>query len=234
MPSPPVRTTPVAIAARTHFGPAPMTRPPAWAGPALAALGLAVPLLYYGTQAAAAPFFPGATFVGTTASELGSDRSTNPAVFNAGIMTLGGVTLAAAVGFGLALRRLGAGWAVTGLTAAAVALNGVQTLWAGWYPMPDPRHGGHPAFVAGMLALPGLLTLAVWRRTRSPAVRGYFVATLLLLALMVPVMTRRTGLDVEAYRGLVQRVFTLAIFPPVGVAAMVLARRLRELARPGG
>ena len=46
---------------------------------------------------------------------------------------------------------------------------------------------------------------------------------------MVPLMRGMTGLDAHAYRGLLQRVFTLAIFPPIGVAAYVLARRLSAL-----
>ena len=59
-------------------------------------------------------------------------------------------------------------------------------------------------------------------------VRAYFAATLVLLAVMVPVMSGVSGLDTHAYRGLVQRVFTLAVFPPIGVAAFVLARRVWE------
>jgi len=197
---------------------------------ALAALrlGFAVPFLYYGIQAAAAPSFPDFSLVGTTASELGSDRSERPAVFNAGIIVLGAVTLVAAVGFLLALRRLGAHPLLAWATGVAVALNGLQTLWAGIFPLPDPRHGGHPAFVVGMLLLPALLAVATWRRTRSRVVRAYFAATLVLLAVMVPVMSGVSGLDMHAYRGLVQRVFTLAVFPPVGVAACVLARRVGE------
>jgi len=70
--------------------------------------GVLVPFAYYGIQAAAAPYFPGFSFVGTTASELGSDLSRRPAVFNAGIMAMGAATLVAAAGFFFGLRRIGA------------------------------------------------------------------------------------------------------------------------------
>jgi hypothetical protein len=186
-------------------------------------LGVLVPFVYYGIQAAAAPFFPNFSFVGTTASELGSDLSRHPAVFNAGIMSLGVITLLASVGFLAALRRTGVSPVLAPLVAADLALNGVQTLWAGLHPLPDPRHGGYPVFVAGMLALPVLITLSLWRRA-SPRLRAYLVATLLLLAAMVPIFTGLTGIDRHAYRGLIQRVFTLTIFPPIGVAAWVLGR----------
>ena len=188
--------------------------------------GVAVPFVYYGLQALAAPFFPGFTILRTTASELGSDLTPYGGLFNAGIMAQGALTLVAALGFFAALRRLGGNAILAGLTAAAVAMNGVQTLWAGYFPMPDPRHGGHPVFIVAMLLVPVLLPVALWRRG-GPGLKAYFVATLALLAAVFPLMSGVSGLDTNAYRGLLQRVFTLAIFPPIGVAAYSLARQLR-------
>jgi len=190
-------------------------------------LGVLVPFVYYGIQVAAAPYYPSFSFVGTTASEMGSTNSRHPAVFNAGIMALGVLSLLTSVGYFLALRRVGVSAILTLLTSADIALNGVQTLWAGMHPLPDPRHAGHPVFVTGMLALPVLITLSLWRRA-SPRLRAYFVATLLLLATMIPIFTGLTNIDRAAYRGLIQRVYTLTVFPPVAVGAWVLARRVRE------
>ena len=61
--------------------------------------GVAVPFLYYGSQAAAAPFFPGFSFLGTTASELGSELSRHPAIFNDGSILQGIACLVASFGF---------------------------------------------------------------------------------------------------------------------------------------
>ena len=69
--------------------------------------GIAVPCLYYAVQALAAPFFPEFSFVGTTASELGSDRSSRPAIFNFGTVLLGVAWLIASVGFFRAFQPLG-------------------------------------------------------------------------------------------------------------------------------
>ena len=190
--------------------------------------GVAVPIIYYGIQALAAPFFPGFSILQTTASELGSDRTEYAPVFNAGIMLQGAASLAGAAGFFSALRRLGGNSALAALTAGAVAMSGVQTLWAGYFPMPDARHGGHPAFIVAMVLLPVLLAAALWRHG-GPALKAYLVGTLLLLAAVFPLMTGLSGLDTHAYRGLLQRVFTLAIFPPIGVGAFVLAWRIRRL-----
>ena len=41
-------------------------------------------------------------------------------------------------------------------------------------------------------------------------------------------------LPIMEYRGLLQRMFTLAIFPPIGVAAYALAGRIRQGSRRSG
>jgi hypothetical membrane protein len=189
-------------------------------------LGVLVPFVYYGTQAVAAPFFPNFSFVGTTASEMGSSLSRHPAIFNTGIIALGVITLLTSLGYLLALRHVGVDPALALVTSADIALNGVQMLWAGLHPLPDPRHAGYTVFVAGMVALPVLIILSLWRRA-SPPLRAYFVATLLLLAAMVPVVSGVTGIDRRTYRGIIQRLYTLTTFPPIAIGAWALERRLR-------
>jgi hypothetical protein len=56
--------------------------------------------------------------------------------------------------------------------------------------------------------------------------KGYFVATIGLLLVMFPVMSGMTGLDTHTDRGLSKRIFALTVFPPIGVGAFVLARRI--------
>ena len=77
-----------------------------------------------------------------------------------------------------------------------------------------------------MTLLPFLLTLTTWRQTNSRLAHNYFLATCLLLLAMVPIMSGITGLDTHHYRGLIQRIFTLTVFPPIAVAAHILCRRL--------
>jgi hypothetical membrane protein len=192
-------------------------------------LGITVPFLYYGLQLLAAPFYPHFSFVRTTASELGSDLSPCDWIFNIGIIIEGVVTLIAAVGFLRAFWRLGARRVLALLASIAVAINGFQCLWAGLHPLPDPRHGGHTVVVIAMVLLPILLTATMWRLSDSRLLKTYLIATLVLLAAMFPIMSGLTGIDRYAYRGLLQRVFTLTVFPPIGVAAYVLAKRMKAL-----
>jgi hypothetical membrane protein len=203
-------------------------------GITLAALGcgIATPVLYYGVQLVAAPSFPDFSFLGTTASELGSDRSTRPWIFNTGAILTGLAALVAAVGFLRALGQLGANLILTWLTSFVIVATGLSSLWAGIFPMPDLRHGGHPSLLFAMLSVPFLIAATLWRLSASRAVKAYFVATIVLLLIMVPVMMGVIGLDTHDYRGLLQRVFALTVFVPIGVGAFVLARRIN--AAPAG
>jgi hypothetical membrane protein len=193
--------------------------------------GVAVPFLYYGAQAIAAPFFPGFSFLGTTASELGSDHSAHPFLFNGGAILLGVAGLVAAVGFFRAFRLLGTHPILAWLTSIALAVSGLSSLWAGCFPLPDPRHAGHPAFLIAMLSLPPFLAVAIWRRGHV-ALNCYLLANLFPLAVMIPIMSGVTALDTHIYRGLLQRIFALTVFLPIGVAAYVLATRTKALASP--
>jgi glucan biosynthesis protein C len=193
----------------------------------LLGVGVAIPFLYYGVQLAAAPFFPGFSLLVNTASELGSDRSTHPSIFNDGVLITGIALLCGSIGILLALKTLGTNMILAGFACIVVAITGLATLWAGLFPLPDPRHAGHPALLIAMLAVPFAMTAALWKLGISAPLKAYFLATFVLLALMVPVMSGMTGIDMAAYRGICQRVFALTVFPPIGVAAQVLGSRIK-------
>jgi hypothetical membrane protein len=185
--------------------------------------GIAVPFFYYGIQGIAAPFFPGFSFLSTTASELGSDRSTHPEIFNTGVILVGVATLLASVGFLRALRHLGTSPILAWFVFVTIAVTGLTSLWAGIFPLPDPRHGGHPSLLVVMILLPFVLAVSLWTLGVSWPVKAYLAATVGLLLVMVPVMSGMTGLDTHAYRGLFQRIFALTIFLPIGVGSYILA-----------
>ena len=127
-----------------------------------------------------------------------------------------------------ALRRLGGNPALVTLTSAAVAVTSVQALWAGYFPLPDPRHGGHLHVIVAMVLLPVLLSAALWRHG-GRGLKAYLVATLILLGAVTLLRSGLSGLTKYEYRGLLQRVSMLTVFPPIGVGAWVLVRRLRRL-----
>jgi hypothetical membrane protein len=194
-------------------------------------MGMTVPLLYYGIQIVAAPYFPGYSFTSQAASLLGSDRSTHPSIFNAGVIATGIATLGAALGFFRALRRLGANPILTWITSIALVGTAISTLWAGYFPLPDARHSGHPAMLIAMILLPFLLTAVLWKERDARLLKAYLVANILLLIVMIPIMSGMTGLDTRSYSGLFQRIFAFTVFPPIAVSALFLAQRIKVSAR---
>jgi hypothetical membrane protein len=190
-------------------------------------LGMSVPFLYYGIQVVAAPYFPEYSFMSQAASLLGSDRSTRPSIFNAGVIATGIATLFAALGFFHALRRLGASPILTWATSIALVGTAIASVWAGYFPLPDPRHGGHPALLFAMILLPFLLTATLWKERNARLLKAYLIATILLLIIMIPIMSGISGVNTRSYSGLLQRIFAFTVFPPIAVCSVFLASRIK-------
>jgi hypothetical membrane protein len=189
-------------------------------------LAMAVPFLYYGTQVVAAPFFPDYSFMRQPASLLGSNLSTRPLIFNAGVIATGLATLVAVPGFFVGFQNVGANRFLTWITCLALLGTAISSLWAGYFPLPDPRHVGHPALLIAMILLPFLLTATLWKVRNAWPLKVYLGATIALLIAMIPVMSGATGLDTRSYSGLLQRIFAFTVFPPIAVCGFFLTRRI--------
>src|SRR5687768_11956982 len=70
--------------------------------------GVAIPILYFGSVALAAVFYPGFSVVRQFASELGTPEAPHPEILNVGIILVGVATLMATMGYWRVLPRLGA------------------------------------------------------------------------------------------------------------------------------
>ncbi len=187
-------------------------------------MGIAVPLLYFGVQLIAAPFYPGYSFLRQPASALGSDLSTYPAILNIGAIITGVITLVASLGFLRALRLIGTHPVIAWLTCLALVSSGLASIWAGVFHMPDPRHNSGPLGV-GTFLLPVLFAAAFWKRKDARMLKFYLVANLLLMVALVPIMSGATGVNMSSYGGLLQRIAALTLFPPIGVVAFFLLRK---------
>ncbi|KRD39050.1 hypothetical protein ASE35_01355 [Lysobacter sp. Root916] len=190
------------------------------------ACAIAVPFVYYATQLIAAPFFPDYSFLRQAASTLGSDSAPLPWIFNSGAVLTGIATLIGAAGIAAALRRLGRPPLAIALVTLALLINAVVSIKAAYFPLPHPRHGSGPLMI-GILLFSSFMILALWSLERSGAIKRYLLATNLWILALIPFMAHWTGLDTRACTGLLQRLATLAIYPPIGIAAWYLARRLR-------
>ncbi len=141
---------------------------------ALLVAAVLVPCAYFGAQLLAAPYFPHYSVLATTASELGSDRSSHPAILNTGAVLTGLLAFAGSAGLAMALPRVGASRLAAFALAFCLASTGLAACWAGWHPLPSPRHD--PGMLAvGMFVAPLAAVWASWRLHAYRALRVLLV-----------------------------------------------------------
>lgn len=180
---------------------------------------IASPLFTLSTQPVAAPFYPQYSFTQDTASMLGTTESHHPLIFNLGAMLTGAAALVGAFALFGALRTVT--WkTLAALVALSLVANGVLSVKAGMFPMPDPRHASWQFLMPAILATPLLLLVALWRQ--GVGLRAYLLCNIVALMLMVPLMLHRMApLFAE---GTTQRLSAVVVFVPVGVAGYALVR----------
>lgn len=188
-------------------------------------IGILVPFLYFGTQIIAALFYPDYSFLSMPASLLGSDLARYPLIFNMGAMITGIATLIASLGFLSAFKYIHVNPILAWLASIALVLNGIASLWAGFFTLPDPRHGSNP-FTLGIFLFPVLLLAALWTRPDARQIKIYLIVANLLFFMLIPIMSGMTGLDTGAYQGLLQRIAALIFFPPISVGAWYLLKHI--------
>lgn len=187
--------------------------------------GIAAPFLYFGAQLIAAPFYPGYSFLSQVASELGSDKAPMPWILNTGIFLTGFATLAAAYGYLKGLLAGDTNRFLAWICAVMLALSSIGTIKAGVYPMPDPRHSSGGFLGVTMLLFPILLLACLWPRRDAKTLKVHLGLSILVILCCIPVVSGRISIDQNSYKGLVQRIFALAVFPPVATGAAYLLRR---------
>lgn len=184
------------------------------------AFAVAMPIVYFGTQLVAAPFYPHYSFTQQAASMLGSPYSRFPWIFNTGAMLTGICALVGSYGLFRALRARG-GLVVSLLVSISVLVIGITSFKAGLYPLPDPRHSSWQFLTAFIILLPFVLLLAAWRIRASIALRTYLLVSLLLLLALIPCMSHAVHIP-GLGSGILQRLLAVVTFLPVGVVAYAL------------
>lgn len=186
-------------------------------------LGIAVPILYFGTLLLAASTWPGYSHRTRYASELGGPEAPMPWVFNGGITLMGIVCLGAAVGFARALRELTAQRAPSALAGVFLALFAVSMIMGGLFPMPNPLHGGFGLAFALPLA-PLAMALALRVDAGAGRLRMFLWVSAAFMVAVLAIMMGVGQLVTRQNVGAWQRLNALAMFPWIGIAAWSLRR----------
>jgi len=179
-----------------------------------------MPIIFFGTQIAAAPFYPGYSFSQQSISMLGTSFSQRPWIFNAGETLTGVTALAAALGLFQVFRRK-TNFLVSCLIGFAVACIGIMAIKAGTFPMPDPHHNSWELLQNFIIITPHLMLLGLWKQKRSSGLQTYLLLCIALLVLLVP-LSARIG------RGTLQRLISAGTLVPVGVVGFSFWRELRR------
>lgn len=179
---------------------------------------VATPILYFGTQIAAAPFYPGYNFSRLSVSMLGTRFSRHPWIFNLGEMLAGFAALAGAVGLFQSFRSK-THFLLSGLIALSVSSTGIMTLKAGMFPLPDPRHNSWGLLFNFTILIPFLMLIGLWKQGHRAGLRAYLISSIGLLLLLIP-MIPWLG------HGTLQRLISVATLVPVGVVGFFFLREL--------
>ncbi len=192
------------------------------------AVGILIPIVYYGAQLIAIPYAKDYNFVRQVASELGmASVSDLPAVFNLGTI-FGAVPIwIAAFGFLFGLKRMGARPIATWLTVFGMIAIALSKIEAGMFPLPDPRHEG--IFLIGYPVWSFSFLAAASNLPRSGAFRTYLTVNIALALLMLVARIAFGELFLSPIAGLFQRIFAFVTVVPIGVAAWFLAARFKKV-----
>jgi hypothetical membrane protein len=191
-----------------------------------------VPFAYFGAQLLAAPYFPDYSVFTTSASDLGSDRSSRPDILNSGALLTGALALLGSVGLARALPRFGVSKVAAFLVALSLVSAGLAALWAGLHPIPHPQHNPG-ALGFGMFLAPFVVVWAGWRIHDGRAIRIVLLSNAAAFIGFGTIMSGATGIDLAAYGGLVQKLLALASFAPGSVLACAALLRARRSAGAG-
>jgi hypothetical protein len=189
--------------------------------------GAAVPIFYFGAQALAAPFFPGFSVLVHSASVLGSDLSSRPAILNGGAALTGTAALLAAYGLFRALRGQGVWLVLVALVAACSVSIGLASLWAASHPLPDPRHSSG-ALGVGAFGAPFVVLLSSLRLRNAAGLKWYLIGNLAAFLMIAAVHAGLIPLDLRLYGGAVQRLGALVTFVPTAALCVWLLRSGRS------
>jgi len=184
----------------------------------LLAAAVLVPIVYFCTQAAAAPYFPNYSIFTTSASALGSNLSSKPSILNNGALLTGALSFLGSIGLAQALPRIGVSKIPSYLLALCLLSAGAASFWAGLHPLPSPRHNPG-AIGAGLFVAPFAAMWAAWQITTQRYMRIAFLVNAMAFVVLGVIMSGAIGVDLAAIGGLIQKLIAATSLASIAVIA---------------
>ena len=191
---------------------------------ALLVAAVLVPIAYFGSQVLAAPYFPNFSVLTTSASDLGSNLSSRPNIFNAGLLFTAVLAFFGSIGLVLTLPSFGANKLAASLLGLGLVSAGFASAWAGLHPLPDPQHGPG-ALGIGMFTEPFVAVWAAWRLQPARALRIILSFNAVAFIVCAVTISGVSGVDLLAFGGLVQKCLAMTSFAPSAIIAAVVIWR---------
>ncbi|CAN5118516.1 hypothetical protein BH10PSE2_BH10PSE2_23130 [soil metagenome] len=193
------------------------------------AIGVAAPVLALAAVSFAILAYPGFDNARQYLSELGGASAAMPMIFNGGVFLAGVMAGIAGVGFGLAMIAITRAHVTGWLTAIVFILAGGGLALSTLFPYPDPRHQ-IINLALGIQVAPLLLLWGLGGTRELPRLKAFLILVFIVM----------TGLTVMTYHlilpgtvnpanvGWWERGYAVVLVSWVGIAALVLGRRLRH------
>jgi glucan biosynthesis protein C len=201
-------------------------------------ISILIPVLYYGALAVGGYLTPGYDHMTMLASELGIAGKPAAQLFNYALIATGGIAVLSGIGVLFGVRALKGSilWAL--LAAVGIVAWGAAVIYAGLYPMPDPRHMGPVSWqglTLGLAAVPAALFLFLGLSGRSDmgGVKVLLILSFLAMIAFNLIFANVGGLDLvkPEQQGLWQRAFSLSMVPWIGIAPLCIAQAMSRRAR---
>jgi glucan biosynthesis protein C len=195
----------------------------------LLATGVFAPVLALAAVGVAILAYPGFDNARQYLSELGNHSAQSPMIFNAGVFVAGLMAGFAGLGFGLAISAMTGRRIVGGLIAAVFVLAGTGLAASMLFPYPDPRHQVIN-LALGIQIAPLLLLWGLAGTRDMPRLKVFLILTFVAMTALTVITHHLVmpGLVNPSNVGWWERAFALVLVLWVGVAALVLGRRLHQ------
>ena len=174
--------------------------------------GFAIMIIYLLNLFVLGAISPGYSHMRHLVSHLGTLWFPYHAIFNTVVIAIGFLFISAGMGFYYSIKRITRRKLLAVLVGISVGIFGIEAFFGGFYPLPDPRHGGYGiGLIHGLTPL--LLAWAFWKIQGARLFVCYQFISFALLIIVCLVHRGVGGLVTETNAGLIQRLQLLVWIP---------------------